>query len=176
MVEKEKKAAAQSGEQEAFLAEIQERSKDILRRLPALGPILVLYLQSQHRRYQFICDIEWLVLPPLVRNQCKLYMKKEYPFSFVSWAFVNEEVEKRLIANGGKLREEDWNCGDRVCLIDILAPFGGVEAMLKDIQKNVFPDRGIHLLAPDLKTGGITVRELTTDANKETKDNKTQVH
>ncbi len=147
-------------ENEDILEEVKKRSQEMLRRLPALGPIIVLYLQSQHRRYQFISDIEWLVFPPLVRDQCKLYMKKEYPVSFVSWAFVNEEVEKRMLANGGKLRDEDWNSGNKICLVDIIAPFGGVEKILKDIQQNVFPEQVVHLLVPDLKTGGVTMREL----------------
>lgn len=87
-------------------------------------------------------------------------MKQEYPISFVSWAFLDEAAEKRLFDNGGKLRPEDWNSGDRLWIIDIVAPFGGVENMLRDIQKNEFPGQIVRLIAPDPKTGGITAREL----------------
>lgn len=125
-----------------------------------MGPVIMLYMQSSHRRYQFISDLEWLLLPPLVSGQCKLYMKQEYPISFVSWAFLDEAAEKRLFDNGGKLRPEDWNSGDRLWIIDIVAPFGGVENMLRDIQKNEFPGQIVRLIAPDPKTGGITAREL----------------
>ncbi len=173
---KEKKQGDSSAEQQEFVAGIEEKSRQMLQRLPALGPVLVLYLQSQHRRYQFISDIEWLLLPPLVRDQCKLYMKKEYPVSFVSWAFINEEVEQRLTFNGGKLRNEDWNCGNRICLIDIIAPFGGVETMFRDIQQNVFPGEVIRLLAPDLKTGGITIRELASRGKAKSAEKKNRVN
>ncbi len=161
---------------EAIINEIKEKSQQVLQRLPALGPILALYLQSPHRRYQFISDIEWLVLPPLVRNQCKLYTKKEYPVSFVSWAFINKEVEQRAVLNGGKLRSEDWKSGERICLVDIIAPFGGVDMMLRDIQRNIFPGKEIHFFAPEPETGGITIRKLTLHDKAETAGDKNTVH
>ncbi len=151
---------AEAKDNEAFKEEIHKQSLKILKCLPAVGPVLLLYMQSSHRRYQFIADLEWLLMPPLIAGQCKLYMKKEYPVSFISWAFLNEEAEKRLFQNGGKLRPEDWNCGDRLWIIDIVAPFGGVENMLHDLQVNEFPDQVICLAAPDPKSGGITARKL----------------
>lgn len=148
-------------EEEVFLKEhIHRQSHKVLKCLPAMGPVIMLYLQSSHRRFQFIGDLEWLLLPPLVSGQCKLYMKKDYPISFISWAFLDEAAEKRLFQNGGKLRPEDWQCGDRLWVIDIVAPFGSVEDMLRDFRKNEFPNRVIRLMAPDFKTGGITAREL----------------
>lgn len=151
---------AEAMDNEAFKEEIHKQSLKILKRLPAVGPVLLLYMQSSHRRYQFIADLEWLLMPPLIAGQCKLYMKQEYPISFVSWAFLNEDAEKRLFQNGGKLRPEDWNCGDHLWIIDIVAPFGGVENMLHDLQMNEFPDQVIRLAAPDPKSGGITARKL----------------
>lgn len=151
---------SEAEENAALKEHIHSQSLKVLKRLPAIGPVIMLYMQSSHRRFQFIGDLEWLLLPPLVSGQCKLYMKKEYPISFISWAFLDEAAEKRLFQNGGKLRPEDWKCGDRLWIIDIVAPFGGVENMLRDIRKNEFPDQVIRLIAPDLKTGGITAREL----------------
>lgn len=139
---------------------IHRQSLKILKCLPAMGPVIMLYMQSSHRRFQFIGDLEWLLLPPMVSGQCKLYMKKEYPISFISWAFLDEAAEKRLFQNGGKLRPEDWKCGDSLWIIDIVAPFGSVENMLRDFRKNEFPNQIIRLMAPDFKTGGITAREL----------------
>ena len=145
---------------EEMKTHIREQSLRVLKRLPAMGPVIMLYLQSSHRRFQFISDLEWLLLPPLVKGQCKLYMKKEYPVSFVSWAFLDDEAEKRLLNNGGKLRPEDWSSGEKLWVIDMAAPFGGIENMLRDLQKNEFPGRSVRLAAPDPETGGIKVREL----------------
>lgn len=152
---------------EALKAHIHAQSLKVVKRLPAMGPILMLYMQSSHRRFQFISDLEWLLLPPLVAGQCKLYMKKEYPVSFISWAFLDEAAEKRLLHNGGKLRPEDWNSGENPWIIDIVAPFGGVESMLADIRKNQFSGKVVRLIVPDPKTGGITTRELGSYKEKE---------
>lgn len=162
---------AEAADNEAFKEEIHKQSMKILKRLPALGPVLLLYMQSSHRRYQFIADLEWLLMPPLIAGQCKLFMKKEYPTSFISWAFLNKEAEARLFTNGGKLRPEDWNCGDRLWIIDIVAPFGGVENMLYDLQTIEFPGRVVRLAAPDPKTGGITARKLQPLKDTESQSN-----
>ena len=70
-------------EEDVFLKEhIHRQSHKVLKCLPAMGPVIMLYLQSSHRRFQFIGDLEWLLLPPLVSGQCKLYMKKDYPDLF----------------------------------------------------------------------------------------------
>lgn len=85
---------------EALRKQVHAQSLKVLKSLPAIGPVVMLYLQSPHRRYQFISDLEWLLLPPLLAGQCKLYMKKEYPISFASWALLDESAEKRLLSNG----------------------------------------------------------------------------
>ncbi len=152
--------SSEAEDNETTKEHIHAQSLKVLKRLPAMGPVIMLYMQSSHRRFQFISDLEWLLLPPLVSGQCKLYMKKEYPVSFISWAFLDEDAEKRLFHNGGKLRPEDWKSGENLWIIDITAPFGGVENMLRDIQKNEFPGQTIKMIVPDPKTGGIKARIL----------------
>lgn len=158
---------SEAEDNEAIKEHIHLQSLKVLKRLPAMGPVIMLYMQSSHRRFQFISDLEWLLLPPLVGGQCKLYMKKEYPVSFISWAFLDDDAEKRLFHNAGKLRPDDWKSGDNLWVIDIVAPFGGVENMLRDIQKNEFPGQTIKLLTPDPKTGGIKARVLQSNSNED---------
>ena len=138
----------------------RDLSENVIKRLPALGPIVTLYMQSSHRRFHFINDLEWLVMPPLMLGQCKLYMKRQYPISYASWAFLSPEAEHRLLENGGRLRPEDWRSGDRPWLIDLVAPFGGAEPMLADLRRNEFPGQILRYLAPDSQGGKFTAREL----------------
>lgn len=175
--EQESSANSSPESSEQLKEQLHVQSLKVLKRLPAMGPVIMLYLQSAHRRFHFISDLEWLLLPPLVSGQCKLYMKKEYPISFISWAFISEEVEKRIINNGGKLRPEDWNSGDRLWIIDIVAPFGGVENMLNDIRKNEFPGQKVRLVAPDPESGGIKLREIPPfkEEDKHSDDSATTV-
>lgn len=147
-------------EQAALQEQLRAQSLEIVKKLPALGPVIMLYLQSPHRRFHFLSDLEWLLLPPLVRNQCKLYTKEEFPISYASWAFLNAPAEKRLMANGGRLRPEDWSSGDKLWIIDIVAPFGGIETMLRDLRKNEFSGRTVHILVPDMEKGGYRARKF----------------
>jgi cytolysin-activating lysine-acyltransferase len=156
----EEKINADNQEHDDLAAIIKKQADEVLKHLPAMGPILLLYMQSPHRRYNFVADLEWLLMPPLIRGQCKLYMKQNYPISFASWAFMSKEAEKRLLGNGGRLRPGDWQSGDRLWIIDLVAPYGGVEDMLRDLRRNEFPDRTIRLVVPDPATGGIRARKI----------------
>ena len=145
---------------EATSEHLLSHSRRILERLPALGPIVLLYMQSPLRRLQFLADLEWLLMPPLMLGQCKLYMKKRYPISFASWAFLDQAAEDRLTANAGRLRPEDWQSGDRPWLIDLVAPFGGLDAMLADLRRNEFPGKRLRFLAPDPQSGRLSPQDL----------------
>ncbi len=69
-----------------------------------------------------------------------------------------EEVEARLTAGVTKLRPQDWNSGDRLWVVEAVAPFGGAEEMVKDLKANVFPDKVLRYVAtgpsgvPDMRT------------------------
>ena len=145
---------------EATSEHLLSHSRRILERLPALGPIVLLYMQSPLRRLQFLADLEWLLMPPLMLGQCKLYMKKRYPISFASWALLDQAAEDRLTANAGRLRPEDWQSGDRPWLIDLVAPFGGLDVMLADLRRNEFPGKRLRFLAPDPQSGRLTPQDL----------------
>lgn len=66
-----------------------------------------------------------------------------------SWlrATVDEEVEQRLMAGGARLRPQDWKSGDRLWIVDIMAPFGADTEMIADLKAKVFADREIKVLA-----------------------------
>lgn len=107
----------------------------------ALGEIAWLLSQSpNHRHALFIGDLEWLVLPPLTHAQYRLFYTENRPIGAAFWAFVPETVEKRL-AGGGRLGANEWRSGDRVWLVEIVAPFGGQDRMLADLQKTALADR-----------------------------------
>lgn len=121
-----------------------------LTRLPLLGPIVWLYQQSPFHKHLFISDLEWLVMPPLMTDQCKLFTKDDAPVAFASWAFVSEEVEQRILSRQFRIAPQDWRSGDRLLLIDLLSPFGGNDALLKDLSRHVFPNTELRVLrTPD---------------------------
>lgn len=132
-----------------------KQAKALLAKLPLLGPVVWLYMHAPSHKHLFVTDIEWMILPPMTLNQYKLYMKEEAPLAYASWAFVDEDTEKRLLAGRVRLAPKEWRCGDRLWLIDLIAPFGGGKDVLKDIRDNIFPDRPIKQLVPDADGKGV---------------------
>lgn len=107
----------------------------------ALGEIAWLLSQSRMHRYNlFVGDLEWLVMPALTNGQYRLFYADGRPVGVATWAFVSETVEQRLSA-GGKLGVNDWRSGDRVWLVELIAPFGQQDAMLEDLRNTALADR-----------------------------------
>lgn len=114
-----------------------------------LGDVTWLMTRSQGHKHLFLADIEWLVLPALTARQFRLIVNDDgKPHAFVSWAFLNEEAEARMLAGQPRLRPGDWRSGDRVWLVDLVAPFGGADAIARLIKTQVFSDRILKALRP----------------------------
>lgn len=141
-----------------------QHAKDLLGKLPLLGPVVWLYMHASSHKHLFLTDVEWMIIPPMALNQYKLYMKEEAPLAYASWAFVDEETEKRLLSGRVRLAPKDWKSGERLWLIDLVAPFGGGKDVLKDIRDNVFPSRPIKQLVPDADGKGVRPIEWKSSA------------
>lgn len=112
-----------------------QQAKEIFKKLPLLGPVCFLAMNSPAHRFMFVADFEWRILPPVVIDQAKVYMRDESPVAFASWAFLSPEVAVRY-KQIGKLAPADWKSGDEPWLIDVIAPFGSVEEVVKDLKTN----------------------------------------
>jgi hypothetical protein len=60
------------------------------------------------------------------------------PIGVAFWATVDDEVEQRLAAGTTKMRPQDWKSGDCLWVVEVIAPFGGAEEMVKDLKPKVF--------------------------------------
>jgi cytolysin-activating lysine-acyltransferase len=115
----------------------------------ALGEITWLLTQSATHRYAlFIGDLEWLVMPALSLGQYRLFYAEGKPIGCALWAFVSPEAEQRLEA-GGRLAVGEWRGGDRVWLVELIAPFGRQQAMLDDLRASALADRRFRFLRTD---------------------------
>ncbi len=103
-----------------------------------LGEITWLMSQSPLHKTFFIGDLEWMVMTPIVLEQFRIFYSGDRPVGVALWARVSEEVETRLEAGGARMAPNDWRSGDRLWVVELIAPFGGQEEMLKDLQANVF--------------------------------------
>jgi len=46
------------------------------------------------------------------------------------------------------LRPDEWNKGESAWIIDLVAPFGGYEDIIKTLKNDTFKGRELHFLRP----------------------------
>jgi len=81
------------------------------------------------------------------RAAARLFYATNKPIGLVLWARVDDDVAKRLADGTTKLRPQDWKSGDQLWVVEVIAPFGGPEEMIKDLKAKVFPNEDIRYVA-----------------------------
>ncbi len=112
-----------------------------------LGEIVWLMSQSPLHKQFFIADLEWFVMTPILLQQFRLFYAKDRPMGVVLWAYVDDDTAARLAAGTNKLRPQDWKSGNTLWAVEVIAPFGGAEEMLKDLKAKVFPTRDVRYVS-----------------------------
>lgn len=129
-------------------------------KLGAFGEAVWLMSQMPSHKHMFLSDLEWLIQPPISHQQIRLFREKGLPVAFVTWALLDEEVEQRVIGGNIRLKPGDWKSGDRPWIMDIVCPFGGVQKVLDEVKKTVFPNRTVKTVAPSPDGKGTRVVEM----------------
>lgn len=86
--------------------------------------------------------------------------KSVQPFAFATWALLDEEAEKRILSGQVRLRPTDWRSGNKLWLIDIVAPFGGQDGVLKHLKQTLFKDQPLMALRPGENGQGYVAGEV----------------
>lgn len=105
------------------------------------GQAVSTFMQSPQHRHLLISDLEWRVIPPIALQQYRLVQHKGTPAGFVSWALVDEETEQRLQQPDFRLRLQDWRSGQRVWIIDVVAPAAQAPVLIEKVKAELFKDR-----------------------------------
>lgn len=116
-----------------------------------LGEITWLLTQSSSHKGFFISDIEWMIMVPVMLQQFRLFYDKDKPVGVALWGKISEDVEQRLKSGNARMRPQDWKSGEKIWIVEIIAPFGGHEEMLKDFKTEVFKDTPVHYLERSAK-------------------------
>jgi cytolysin-activating lysine-acyltransferase len=154
-----------------------------------LGEMVWLLSQSARHRHLSISDLEWMLMPPLLLGQYKLYHKNKNPIALALWAYLNQDDEQRLLTVN-KLRPEAWCAGDarrllspphsphppglttdidkkaQLWLIELIAPSASVEnklseSVLSDLVNTVFKRQGFKLHVTNPQTGIKEIQEIS---------------
>lgn len=96
--------------------------------------------------------------PPLLLGQVRVFRFDDIPRGFFTWALFSAEAERRYIG-GGSLAARDWRSGDRLWLVDLVAPYRGLTAgMVRWVMTpGNFTDRTFHFRRV---TGGNRTRKI----------------
>ncbi|MBW8723161.1 MAG: toxin-activating lysine-acyltransferase [Polaromonas sp.] len=136
-------------EELAALADLaRQQAHKALGKIPLLGPVTWLMLQQAAGRQTLLGELEWRVMPALMLDQAKLYLKDEAPVAFASWARLSEDVAQRYQTAPHQLMMTDWISGDQIWLIDVFTPFGGAQDVLKNLREKVFAGQVVRQLVP----------------------------
>lgn len=103
-------------------------------------------------------------------EQFRVFHGEETPVGFALRAQFSDEAEARFLeqveaGRGARLRPQDWKSGDRLWLVDLVAPFATpenklVEAMLADLIENVFAQKKFKFHVTDPATGKRETKEI----------------
>lgn len=130
-----------------FNEEDLAHSQQALAKLPILGPAIWLYAKDPIRKFTFIAETDFTIMPPIILDQCRLYTRSQIPFAFVTWAKVNDDVHNRLLSGTPKIAPHEWQGGENIWLIDIVTPFGQSEETINEAL-TLFPGKKVHGYAP----------------------------
>ena len=87
-----------------------------------LGEIVWVLAQSPTHKHFSLADLEWLVVPPLMLEQYRVFRDaKNAPIGVALWAYLDEAAEASLEAGNAKLRPDQWKSGDRLWLVELVA-------------------------------------------------------
>lgn len=135
-------------------------AKNSLSKLPIMGPALWLYARDPMKKFMFMADIDWAILPPIILDQCRLYTKEGIPFAFFTWALVSDAVDQRLRSGTPRIAPNEWQSGEHLWLVDVVTPFGKTEEMIDELRNAQFVGMKISALLPDPQQGNqVRLRE-----------------
>jgi hemolysin-activating ACP:hemolysin acyltransferase len=83
-----------------------------------------------HSRWS-VADVERLIVPPLALGQCAVLRDGPHVVGFASYALLTEEAEIGYVEGTRKIQPTDWNAGDRLWLVDVIAPYGHARQVMR---------------------------------------------
>lgn len=81
--------------------------------------------------YQLLCLHLWIE-PAIRHGQIKFYFdERRRPIAYLTWAYLAPDVEYRLSHDPTVLlHESEWNEGDNLWFLDVVAPFGHLNKVI----------------------------------------------
>lgn len=127
--------------------------------LAQMGHVAWLMMHSKAHKHLFVTDLEWACEPAIALGQCYFWHRGHIPVGYASWAYLSEDAEKRMLQGVRKLSPSDWQSGDRLWLMDLIVPFGGMEDAAKELREKVLKGKKVKSFQPAPDGSGMAVVE-----------------
>ena len=143
-----------------------------------LGEMTWLLSQSPLHKALQIGDLEWLIMPALLKQQFYLFRDGDQPIGLALWAKCNKKAEKKLengmIEPENRLTLEEWDSGPTIWLVDLIAPFATNqnkqrEIMIADLISGPLKGQAFNFHQTDPATGKRQVQKVDADAGEKLK-------
>lgn len=108
------------------LPDVESPSAD---RLRAYGDLSFLAFRSRRHARMSVAGLRTYLEPPLVSGQFRIFRFDEVPRAMYTWAWLDPAAERKLIT-GEPLAPQDWQSGERLWIIDLIAPYRGLTAQI----------------------------------------------
>lgn len=105
----------------------------------ALGHFVLLSTRSAVHRRWAVDDLATNFLPPIGYGQYQLYRADKHIVGALTWAWLDQAAESKLLKDGLTPPPEVWKSGDRLWFIDFLAPHGHARAISRHFMTHLMP-------------------------------------
>ena len=143
-----------------------------------LGEMAWLMTQSPIHRAMPIDALEWLCMPALIKRQFYIFRDGEQPVGLALWAKCDEKavakLENGMIEPENRLALEEWDGGEQIWLVDLIAPFANAEnkqreVMIADLISGPLKGQEFNFHQVDPATGKRVVQTVDADAGEKLK-------
>lgn len=143
-----------------------------------LGEMTWLLTQSPLHKVFAIADLEWLVMPALIHQQFYLFRDGDQPVGLAMWAKCSPhaaaKLDRGMSEPENRLTLDEWNSGQQIWLVDLIAPFATAEnkqreIMIADLISKPLKGVEFRFHQTDPATGKRTVQTVAADAGDKLK-------
>jgi cytolysin-activating lysine-acyltransferase len=106
-----------------------------------LGGAIWLWMHSARHRMIPLQALPTLLLPAIKNSQFLLAIASGQPVFYLAWANLNIKAEALYLKHSLLLDQTLWNSGDRLWLLDWVAPFGHTRIMRRLLRNQLFAER-----------------------------------
>lgn len=107
-----------------------------------LGSSVWLWMHSSSHRNMPLHTLPALLLPAIKHRQFILAAQGGRAVFYLSWANLSAEAEQRYLQQHPiQMPQEDWNSGERMWVLDWVAPFGHTAVVNRLLRRQLFANR-----------------------------------